>query len=117
MDTNTKLEYIYNKCKENEIYDNIIVKNIEKYNIKYSKNKNGIFLNLLNLNDEVMNIIYNSIKNNKIDEIDKNRNFLLEKYKKDLVYKNKDIIVEKNNKKFENLNEIDISIIEYSKKI
>ena len=102
-----KIEYI-EKQSNNSILYKIIIEN----NIPYTKNINGIFINLTKLNEQNINLLYNSIKNNNYK--DNKRNDLLEKYKKCLDVNNNN---KKEYKKFENLSEIDLEIIEYSKKI
>jgi len=109
MNKNKKIEYI-EKENNNKILYKIIIEN----NIPYTKNINGIFVNLSKLDDKNINLLYNSIKKNTYKDINK-RNDLLEKYKKCLDVKNN--ITKKVYKKFENLSKTDLEIIEYSKKI
>tara|TARA_Y100000591_G_scaffold283152_1_gene263979 strand:- start:46 stop:387 length:342 start_codon:yes stop_codon:yes gene_type:complete len=108
-----------NKDKINFIVENsdnlVIYKIIKENNIPNTQNSNGIFINLSKLSEENINIIYSSIKNNSYKKFDNERNDLLKKYKKSFDINNN------NNsnrvyKKFENLSEIDLEIIEYSKK-
>lgn len=107
---NKKIEYI-----EKESNNNILYKIIINNDIPYTKNNNGIFVNLSKLSDKNINLLYNSVKNNNLKEIDNERNDLLKKYKKSLDLNNN--IIKKEYKKFENLSETDLQIIEYSKKI
>ena len=44
MNKEEQILYIYNKCNNNDVYDNMLIKNIYKHNIHYTQNKNGIFL-------------------------------------------------------------------------
>ena len=118
MNKEEQILYIYNKCNNNDVYDNMLIKNIYKHNIHYTQNKNGIFLNLSKCNENDVNILYNNIKNNKLDGLDENRDILLKKYKNNLENKKtKEQKIKKKYKKFENLNDIDLDIINYSKKI
>ena len=107
--TEEKIKYI-----EKETNNSILYKIIIENNIPYTKNINGIFVNLSKLDDKNINLLYNSIKKNTYKDINK-RNDLLEKYKKCLDVKNN--ITKKVYKKFENLSKTDLEIIEYSKKI
>lgn len=108
MNKEEKIEYI-KKQSNNSILYKIVIEN----NIPYTKNINGIFINLTKLNEQNINLLYNSIKNNNYKDNNK-RNDLLEKYKKCLDVNN---VNKKEYKKFENLSVTDLNIIEYSKKI
>ena len=62
-------KYIYDSIKNNEIDHKLIKSYIISNNISYSKNNNGIFINLSILDDTYIKDIYNLIKtniNNKI---------------------------------------------------
>ena len=97
--------------------DNIsIYKIINENDIPYTKNSNGIFVNLSKLSEKNIDLLYTCLKNNCYKNIDSKRNELLNKYKKTLNI-TKNIIQKKEYKKFENLSEKDLQIIEYSKKI
>ena len=111
MNKDKKIEYI-----EKESNNNILYKIIIENNIPYTKNNNGIFINLSKLSEKNINLLYNSIKNNNYKDSNK-RKFLLEKYKKCLDVNDNNNIIKKEYKKFENLSEIDLEIIKYSKKI
>jgi DNA repair ATPase RecN len=108
--TEEKIKYI-----EKETNNSILYKIIIENNIPYTKNINGIFVNLSKLDDKNINLLYNSVKNNNFKEIDNERSNLLNKYKKSLDVKNNTI--KKVYKKFENLSKTDLEIIKYSKKI
>ena len=62
--------YIYNKINNLEINSYILKDYILQNNIKYTENKNGIFLNLNSLDDNniinIYNIIINKINYNKL---------------------------------------------------
>jgi len=109
-----KIKYI-EKNKDNISIYKIIINN----NIPYTENSNGIFINLSKLSDDNIDILYKNLKNNCYNDINNERNNLLQKYKKIINNnKNSKITIEKKvYKKFENLSEIDLQIIEYSKKI
>ena len=109
MNKDKKIEYI-----EKETNNSILFKIIIENNIQYTKNTNGIFVNLSKLSEKNINLLYDSVKNNNFKEIDNERNNLLNEYKKSLDINN---IIKKKYKKFENLSETDLQIIEYSKKI
>lgn len=115
--TEEKIKYI-EKNKDNISIYKIIINN----NIPYTENSNGIFINLSKLSDNNIDILYKNLKNNCYTDINNERNDLLQKYKKIINNKNsensKNTIIEKKvYKKFENLSEQDLQIIEYSKKI
>ena len=110
MNKNKKIQYI-----EKENNNIILYKIITENDIPYTKNSNGIFINLSKLNDKNIDLLYTNLKNNCYKNIDNERNILIIKYKEIL---NKNNIEKKEvYKKFENLSEIDLEIIEYSKKI
>tara|TARA_B110000285_G_scaffold79051_1_gene91120 strand:- start:329 stop:688 length:360 start_codon:yes stop_codon:yes gene_type:complete len=106
--------YIYNKINNLEINSFILKDYILQNNIKYTKNKNGIFLNLNSLDDNniinIYNIIINKINYNKLVI---NNDFKIE----DVKIINK---VENNEKKeykvFEDnyFNKIDLKLIQLS---
>ena len=106
-----KIKYIEENKNNNNIYK-IIVNN----NIPYTKNNNGIFVNLSKLSEKNIDLLYTCLKNNCYKNIDNQRNNLLYEYKKSLTTK-ENINYTKIYKKFENLSETDLEIIEYSKKI
>lgn len=106
-----KIKYI----KENK-NNMLIFKLLLENNIEYTKNNNGIFINLSKLSNKHIDLIYNNLKNNNTKNIDYERNNLLNEYKKTLIT-NENINYTKIYKKFENLSEKDLEIIEYSKKI
>ena len=112
MNTKDKINYIKNNITNNE---NNIYKTIIKYDISYTKNKNGIFVNLSKIDDNIIDKIYNNIKNN-INNIDNERYIEIKKYQN--LLSNKSNKLEKREYiKFENLSDLDMKIIEYSKKI
>tara|TARA_B110000495_G_C22797206_1_gene465737 strand:- start:422 stop:757 length:336 start_codon:yes stop_codon:yes gene_type:complete len=54
------IDYIYNNIDKVESTDNIIFF-INSKNIPYSENKNGIFINISLLDDEIINELFNLI--------------------------------------------------------
>lgn len=71
METNkvTKIQYIQQQLsfdKTNKYYS-IINMIIKKYNLDYSTNKNGIFLNISILDDKIIDLIYNNFINSEIN--------------------------------------------------
>jgi len=104
-----KINFIVENCDNISIYK-IIINN----DIPYTKNSNGIFVNLSKLSDKNIDLLYTNLKNNCYKNINNERNLILIKYKEILKNKNKDN--KKVYKKFENLSKIDLEIIEYSKK-
>jgi hypothetical protein len=105
-----KKKYILNEYKNNKNLYDIIKKNI----IPYTENSNGIFINLSKLNKDKLYLLYINIKNNCYKNIE-DRDDILFKYKK--IFRNNKVKTIKVYKKFENLTDIDLQIIEYSKKI
>ena len=69
---NNKLEYIQKKIINNEINNDSIMYFVIKHNILYSKNQNGIFINLSKIDSSIIDIfydyIYNYINNNSSKE-------------------------------------------------
>lgn len=57
--------FIYNKLTNMEVNSYLLNDYVINNDVKYTENKNGIFLNLNSLNDKHINDIYNII-NNKI---------------------------------------------------
>ena len=117
IDKINKIKYINDKLDKDEFYNNIIIKIIKNNNIIYTENHNGIFVNLSKLNEIQIDLLYNNIKNDKIYDYENNRNKILKQYKIDFKNKNKDTKANKTYKKMENLLDIDLEIIEYSKTI
>jgi len=124
----TEMKYIYECIKNNEVDHKLIKSYILDNNISYSKNNNGIFINLSILDDKYIIDIYNLIYNNTNNEIYNEREELLAKYnenniilsdnskKKKLTNKFKNI-KEIKNIKIDGLNDIQLKIIELSKTI
>jgi len=111
MNNKEKTEYIQNNITNNE---KSIFKTIVEYGIPYTKNNNGIFINLSKINENMIDKIYNNIKNN-FYITDNIRNIEIIKYKKSLSVKKSD--KKTTYKKFENLSVSDLQTINYSKKI
>ena len=58
-----KLEYIQKKITNNEISTDSIMNFVSKYNIIYSQNQNGIFINLSKIDKAVIDIFYEYVYN------------------------------------------------------
>ena len=84
MNNKEKIEYIQNNITNN---GKNIFKTIKEYDIPYTKNNNGIFINLSKINENIIDKIYNNIKNN-FYITDNIRNTEITKYKKSLSVKN-----------------------------
>ena len=112
MNNDTKIKFITNNIDN---IGNSIYKIILDNNIPYTKNNNGIFINLSKLDEDIINIIYGNIKNNDYNDIDIEKNNNIKIYKK--IINNKIVIHKKQYLKFENLDDNDIELIKYSKKI
>jgi hypothetical protein len=131
------MDHLTHEEKKQYIYQNIdtiknhslFIKILETNEIKYTKNTNGIFLNLNSLEDDIINDFYNIIfykNDNKIecDYLDKEMNEHFEKIdqiNKDKIEKNKIEKIENtiiNNDKYllKNFNKRDQKIISLSKK-
>ena len=111
MNNKEKIEYIQNNITNNE---KNIFKTIKEYDIPYTKNNNGIFINLSKINENMIDKIYDNIKND-LYITDNIRNIEITKYKKSLSVKT--LEKKMTYKKFENLSESDLQTINYSKKI
>jgi hypothetical protein len=61
MDDKNKITFIYDKINNEHINTKLIFDYVIKNNIKYSKNMNGIFINLNKLDDSNINEIYNIV--------------------------------------------------------
>ena len=126
-EVNKKL-YVYNSIKKNIIDHEIIKQYIIKNGISYSKNNNGLFVNLSLLDDkyilELYKLIYNQINNkiyNERENIINNLNYNNNNNTEDnnikqtkQCYKQK---LEIKHKKINNLSKIQLEIIEKSKTI
>ena len=76
---NSKLDYIYKKV--NTINSDIILDFINKYNLNYSENKNGYFLNLSKLDNHIIDKLYEIIDSNKSSYSNININFINNDFK------------------------------------
>ncbi len=56
-----KLEYIHKKITNNEINNDSIMYFIMKHKIIYSKNQNGIFVNLSKIDKSIIDLFFNYI--------------------------------------------------------
>jgi len=114
MNRNEKMKYIQDELQN--INHHYIIKYIYENNIKYTENNNGIFINLSIMDDEIFDMLYTNINEKSFNINDIQRDELL------LNYTN--ISIEKTNEKIkikykipENLSDVDLQIIEYSKTI
>jgi len=121
-------KYIYDSIKNNEIDHKLIKSYIISNNISYSKNNNGIFINLSILDDTYIKDIYNLIKTNINNKIYNEREEILTNLNKTSVIYNNiknnkkltnklNIIKDKKYEKINNLSDIQLQIIELSKTI
>lgn len=127
MNYKEKILYIYNNVKNNIIDHDLIKSYILDNDINYSKNSNGIFINLSILDKNFIDDIFFIISHNINNKIYNDREKLLTKYNNcnnitnDIKNNNKND--NKNNKetivlkKIKNLSEIQLDIIELSKTI
>tara|TARA_B110000285_G_scaffold88207_1_gene101139 strand:+ start:236 stop:592 length:357 start_codon:yes stop_codon:yes gene_type:complete len=105
--------YIYNKINNLEINSYILKDYILQNNIKYTENKNGIFLNLNSLNDNDIKNIYNII----IKKINYNKLVINKDYIEETKVINKIVNnVENKYEVFEDnfFNKIDLKLIQLS---
>ena len=111
-----KRYYIYENIDKIKNHDQIIDL-IQLKECKYTKNNNGIFLNLSVLDEEIINMIYQIIINS-LDYEEKNENYIIEQLyieKKEEVVKGND---QKNTKKkllLKNFKKKEQNIIHHSK--
>ena len=108
-----KISFIFESRPSDKLYDKIM-KIINNNKIEYTENKNGIFLNLNSLDDDILDIIYkmSNYYEKELNNFDKNNNNV-NNYK----CKNKDnycetFIKQKNNIKYF---DIDYYILNLSK--
>ncbi len=117
-----KRHYIYNNIDNLKIH-NKIIDFIKHTNVKYTENKNGIFLNLNTVDDDKIDHIYIIVKdmNNNL-----NQDIIIEEDLKEEEDNEEIVIQKKQTLLFENVNSSDIflseiqdekikEIIEYSK--
>jgi len=128
MNRDNKIKYISDEIENSNIDRNYIIKYILDENIKYTKNKNGIFVNLSILDDKNIDILYEYMSEKTYDTFEQKRDKQIKNYKNIAetetdIKKDKDIkeTIDKNIKKtfkqIDNLTEIDLQIIELSKTI
>ena len=112
---NNKLEYIQKKIINNEINNDSIMYFVIKHKIIYSKNQNGIFINLSKIDKSIIDIfydyIYNYINQNSINEYNIN---YYEQFTTNIINKKPDIIKYKS---ITGLSEVEKKIIKLSKDI
>ena len=75
MDIERKKQLVNIVKSLSDLQKNEIFNIIQKNNLKYSENNNGIFINITDLNCNIMNDIYNYIEysNSNNDEIFENK--------------------------------------------
>jgi hypothetical protein len=128
MNRDNKIKYISDEIENSNIDRNYIIKYILDENIKYTKNKNGIFVNLSILDDKNIDIMYEYMSEKKYDTFEQKRDKQIKNYKNIAetetdIKKDKDIKetidlnIKKTFKKIDNLTDIDLQIIELSKTI
>ena len=128
MNRDNKIKYISDEIENSNIDRNYIIKYILDENIKYTKNKNGIFVNLSILDDKNIDILYEYMSEKTYDTFEQKRDKQIKNYKNIAetetdIKKDKDIkeTIDKNIKKtfkqIDNLTDIDLQIIELSKTI
>tara|TARA_B100002051_G_C16710965_1_gene626654 strand:- start:586 stop:957 length:372 start_codon:yes stop_codon:yes gene_type:complete len=116
-----KRHYIYNNIDNLKIH-NKIIDFIKHTNVKYTENKNGIFLNLNTVDDDKIDHIYIIVKdmNDNLNQEINVEEFVKEEEDKELIIKEKQpLIIESINSSDIFLSEIkdenERDIIEYSK--
>ena len=128
MNRDNKIKYISDEIENSNIDRNYIIKYILDENIKYTKNKNGIFVNLSILDDKNIDIMYEYMSEKTYDTFEQKRDKQIKNYKnigetETDIKKDKDIKetidlnIKKTFKKIDNLTDIDLQIIELSKTI
>jgi hypothetical protein len=110
-----KLEYIQKTISNNQINNDSIMNFIKKYKIIYSKNQNGIFINLSKIDKPIIDILYEYI----YDYINQNttNNYDIDYYEK---FSTDKIVQKKETIKYKTktgLTEIEKQIINLSKNI
>lgn len=110
-----KLEYIQKKITNNEINNDSIMYFVMKHKIIYSKNQNGIFINLSKIDKSIIDLfydyIYNYINQNSTDEYNIN---YYEQFTKNTIKKKSDTI---KYKIITGLSDVEKKIIKLSKDI
>ena len=128
MNRDNKIKYISDEIENSNIDRNYIIKYILDENIKYTKNKNGIFVNLSILDDKNIDILYEYMSEKTYDTFEQKRDKQIKNYKNIAETETTDIkttdikeTIDKNIKKtfkqIDNLTDIDLQIIELSKTI
>jgi hypothetical protein len=119
--TDSKLKYIYNKLLNKEIEHGYIRPFIISNNIPFSENKNGIFINITLLSEDIIDEMYNIIFNYINNKIDYDRDKKIKEMQTDIINlenlekdKPKTKVVYE---KFKNLTDLEIFILNNSKEI
>jgi len=110
-----KLEYIHKKITHNEINNDSIMYFVMKHKIIYSKNQNGIFINLSKIDKSIIDLfydyIYNYINQNSTDEYNIN---YYEQFTTNKIKKKTDTIKYKT---ITGISDVELNIIKLSKDI
>ena len=119
--TDSKRKYIYNKLLNKEIEHSYIRPFIISNNIPFSENKNGIFINITLLCDNIICDLYDIIFNYINNKVDYDRDKKIKEIQTDIInFEN--LEKDKSNtkvvyEKFKNLTDLDIFILKKSKEI
>ena len=114
MNKHEKMKYIQGKLEN--INHDYIIKYIHDNNIKYTENNNGIFINLSIMDDEIFDMLYTNINEKSFNINDMKREELLLNYTK-ISNKKSNTKIKIKYKIPDNLSDVDLQIIEYSKTI
>jgi hypothetical protein len=122
MNIEKKKLYIYEKIENKEIDHGYIKPYIISNNIAFSENKNGIFINISLLSDEIIDDLYIILYNYINNKVDYDREKKIKEIQKNI--NNKEILTKENIKahkpkynSLKNLNKIQEFILNNSKKI
>lgn len=119
--TDSKRKYIYNKLLNKEIEHSYIRPFIISNNIPFSENKNGIFINITLLCDNIICDLYDIIFNYINNKVDYDRDKKIKEIQTDIINL-ENLEKDKSNtkvvyEKFKNLTDLDIFILKKSKEI
>ena len=119
--TDSKRKYIYNKLLNKEIEHSYIRPFIISNNIPFSENKNGIFINITLLCDNIICNLYDIIFNYINNKVDYDRDKKIKEIQTDIINL-ENLEKDKSNtkvvyEKFKNLTDLDIFILKKSKEI
>ena len=117
MNKEEKIKYIYDEIENNNVDNNYIIKYIHLENIKYTENNNGLFVNLSKIDDEHIDILYKYIHEKSYNIFEQERKEIILNYTQITNENKTKEKIKKTYKNMENLSDIDLQIIEYSKTI